>query len=64
MDGGNLLIMDPYIVLSWVNMKLRDECSTLDILCAKYDVDRDALVSKLNAIGYEYDLQSNQFKAV
>ena len=41
---------DPIMLLSMVNLKLRDFYPTLDALCAK-----------LAAAGYEYDPARNQF---
>lgn len=53
---------DPYILLSFVNMKLRDEFADLDSLCKSLDIDRKALVEKIGAAGFEYDPSTNQFK--
>lgn len=53
---------DPYILLSFVNMKLRDEFADLDSLCKSLDIDRKALEEKLGAAGFEYDPSTNQFK--
>ena len=50
------------ILLSFVNMKLRDEYSSMDELCAALDIDRAALEEKLAAIGYAYDPAANQFR--
>ena len=50
------------ILLSFVNMKLRDEYSSLDELCVALDTDRAALEEKLAAIGYAYDPAANQFR--
>lgn len=53
---------DPIMLLSFVNMKLRDEFNDLDDLCRSLDADRSELTKKLNAMGYRYDAASNQFK--
>lgn len=53
---------DPYILLSFINMKLRDEFADLDSLCKSLDTDRKALEEKLGAAGFEYDPATNQFK--
>ena len=50
------------ILLSFVNMKLRDEYPSMDELCAALDIDRAALEEKLAAIGYAYDPAANQFR--
>jgi len=56
-----MLPNDPNILLSWVNMKLRDEYSSLDDLCAALDEDEDALRSRLKDAGWRYDESLNQF---
>ena len=52
---------DPVILLSYVNMKLRDFYPDLEEFCASEDVAREALEGKLSAIGYRYDPARNQF---
>lgn len=54
---------DPYMLLSVVNMKLRDEAPSLEELCKTYGKNQDELVNQLDAIGYIYDAQHNQFIA-
>ena len=53
---------DPVMLLSFVNMKLRDEFSDLDELCGVLDVSRLELERRLAAIGYLYNETMNQFK--
>lgn len=53
---------DPYMLLSTVNMKLRDDYPSLDELCASLDVDRAALESKLASAGFTYMPEINQFR--
>lgn len=53
---------DPFILLSVVNTKLRDQYSNLNALCEDLDEDKDRLVHALAKAGYSYDPQSNQFK--
>ena len=52
---------DPIMLLSMVNLKLRDFYPSLDALCDDLDEDKAALCSKLSAAGYEYDSARNQF---
>lgn len=59
-----MLPQDPYILLSYVNTKLRDEYGSLDALCDGLDEDKSELAQKLNGAGYAYDPDSNQFKSV
>lgn len=52
---------DPSMLLSFVNLKLRDFYDSLEALCEDLDVDRDELKSKLAAIDYHYDKEKNRF---
>ena len=52
---------DPILLLSFVNTRLRDECDSLDELCAVLDVSRSDLEGRLAAIGYADDKRINQF---
>lgn len=52
---------DPIMLYSVVNMKLRDFYSNLDALCEDLNVDKEELITKLSAAGYEYDEEENQF---
>lgn len=54
--------MDPHMLLSIVNMKLRDQYSSLNDLARSYDIDAEALCKKLSEAGYHYQTISNQFK--
>ena len=58
-----MLPQDPYILLSYVNTKLRDEYSSLDALCDALDADRAELTDRLDRAGYAYDRSANQFKS-
>ena len=46
---------DPVMLLSFVNMKLRDEFSDLDELCGVLDVSRPDLEERVAALGYAYN---------
>lgn len=59
---NNMIPNDPMMLLSFINMKLRDEYNSFDSLCDNLDVDRDEIVSKLGAVGYRYNKDNNQFK--
>lgn len=52
---------DPVMILSFVNLKLRDYYSSLEQLCEDLDIDRTELISKLEGINYRYDENKNQF---
>jgi hypothetical protein len=53
---------DPVLLLSVVNMKLRDYYPSLDALCDDLMADREELEKKLAEIGYAYDRQENTFR--
>lgn len=52
---------DPIMLLSVVNLKLRDYYPTLDALCDDLQADKAQLCAALQTVGYEYDAQRNQF---
>lgn len=52
---------DPIMLLSYVNLKLRDFYSSLDDLCEDEDVDKQTILDKLATIGYVYNRDRNQF---
>lgn len=62
MSLANFKTMDPFILLSAVNMQLRDEYSSLDELCSTNDIDKNELIEKLKAAGFEYNASQNQFR--
>ncbi len=52
---------DPVMLVSYVNMKLRDFYEDLDRLCEDLDIDQYELEEKLKSIEYYYDKERNQF---
>ncbi len=46
---------DPAMLVSFINMKLRDQYTSLDDLCYDLDLDREALTERLAAAGYTFD---------
>jgi hypothetical protein len=60
----NFETKDINMLLSMLNMKLRDEFSSLSSLTSYYNVDKEALLKKMKANGYEYVEDSNQFKRI
>lgn len=62
MDREVLLKMDPNILVSMINMKLRDFYSNLDSYCDDMDISRDLIEEKLKSAGYTYNSDINQFK--
>lgn len=55
------LPQDPFILFSYINTKLRDNYSSLDILCEDLDIDKNELTKKLATIGMTYDASLNKF---
>ena len=53
---------DPVILLSFINLKLRDEYSDLNDLCLGLNLDQEELCEQLGKIDYKYEETSNQFK--
>lgn len=52
---------DPFILLSFINTKLRDFYKNLDDLCDDLDVDKDQIKEKLFSIDYIYNSSLNKF---
>lgn len=52
---------DPVMLLSFLNLKLRDFYGSLDALCDDLDVDKQEILQKMSSIDYRYDSQKNQF---
>lgn len=53
---------DPVMLLSFVNLKLRDFYKDLETLCDELEIDQAELIEKLAGIDYQYDRETNQFK--
>ena len=49
------------MLFSVINMKLRDNYSSLDELCRKMDIDQGWLTQTLAAAGFEYSKANNKF---
>ncbi len=52
---------DPVMLLSFINLKLRDFYDSLDALCDDLDADRAEIEEILNSIDYHYDKEQNRF---
>lgn len=53
--------MDPFMLLSIVNMKLRDNYGSLKALCDDLDIGAEVLIRRLQEVGYTYKEDNNQF---
>ena len=56
------LNMDSNMLLSIINMKLRDMYDNLNSLCDDLNISEKSLVNKLKEAGYDYISEVNQFK--
>ncbi|MCS3453990.1 DUF4250 domain-containing protein [Aeromonas rivuli] len=54
--------MDVNMLLSLVNMQLRDHYADLDDLCRAQDIDRAALEARLASGDFHYQAQQQQFR--
>ena len=52
---------DPIMLMSVINLKLRDFYSNLDALCADMNIDKDELFDKLAFSVFKYDEKQNMF---
>ena len=53
---------DPFILLSYVNTKLRDEFPSLEELCLSLGEEEAALRARLEKVGYESAPGRNRFR--
>ena len=52
---------DPVMLLSFLNLKLRDFYGSLDALCEDLDLNREEILEKMKRIDYTYDEENNRF---
>lgn len=52
---------DPFILLSFINTKLRDEYPSLNELCASLGISAEQITDRLAQIGMRYDHDLNKF---
>lgn len=55
------LPQDPMMLMSFINMKLRDSYSSLDLLCEDLNLNKDELIQTLANAGFEYNQSTNKF---
>ncbi len=56
-----MLPKDPVMLLSFVNLKLRDYYGSLEAMCEDMDISSSELEEKLASIDYHYSKEKNQF---
>ncbi|MBP6168397.1 MAG: DUF4250 domain-containing protein [Leptotrichiaceae bacterium] len=49
------------IMIGVVNMKLRDEFSSLDDFLKTYNIKEERLMKRMEEHGYHYQVENNQF---
>jgi len=52
---------DPFMLLSWLNLQLRDYYPSLEELCKAHSLDADTIVQTMQSIDYFYDSVTNRF---
>lgn len=52
---------DPVMLLSYINLKLRDFYPSLEAFCEDTEEESQKIIDKLEQIDYHYDRQKNQF---
>lgn len=52
---------DPFMLMSLINMKLRDYYPSLDVLCEDMNIEKEVLTTTLGSIGMEYNPETNKF---
>lgn len=60
-EDRNMTPKDPVMLLSFINLKLRDYYSSLEALCDDMEVSEAEIREKLGSIDYRYDEEKNQF---
>lgn len=55
------LPQDINMLLSVINMKLRDSYSSLDELCEDMDINKDELINRFELAGFEYSEENRKF---
>jgi 2-keto-3-deoxy-L-rhamnonate aldolase RhmA len=63
MNLANFETMDPVMLMSIVNMKLRDDFGgDLDKLVNYFDISKPALIEKLASAGFDFLEEAGQFR--
>lgn len=62
MNLDNFETMDPVMLMSIVNMKIRDQYEDLDNLVKAFDIDKQTLINKLSQAGFDYLPEVKQFR--
>ena len=52
---------DTVMLLSYLNLKLRDYYGSLDALCEDLELNKEEILETMGRIDYRYDEESNRF---
>ncbi|HJA92081.1 MAG TPA: DUF4250 domain-containing protein [Candidatus Eisenbergiella merdipullorum] len=56
-----MIPQDPVMLLSFLNLKLRDFYESLDALCEDLDLNKEEILNKMKQIDHTYDKEKNRF---
>lgn len=57
-----MIPQDPFILLSYLNTKLRDFYPDLKSLCRDMGLNQEQIEDKMESVGFVYDQTTNQFQ--
>ena len=52
---------DPFMLMSFINMKLRDNYTSFESLCDDLQLDKSVILARLASAGFEYSKENNRF---
>ena len=61
LSKNNIDTIDINILISVVNMKLRNDYRSLETLCSSFEIDQQRLITRLEKEGYVYDDEHKHF---
>lgn len=56
-----MIPQDPFILVSYLNTKLRDFYPDLDSMCTQLGLDKEEIKEKMQRVDFFYDPEINQF---
>ncbi|WP_394178688.1 DUF4250 domain-containing protein [Marinomonas posidonica] len=62
LNKQNIASMDINMLFSIINLKLRNDFSSLSSLCASFEIDEQQLTERLKSGGFHFETKENQFK--
>ena len=62
MTPEKMTSIDPVMLMSIVNMKIRDDFGDLDSYVKFYELDKEALIQKMADAGFDYLIDAKQFR--